>query len=52
MGHTNKGLLELQEKAQAEMICFVAGTLIKTKDGSKAIEEIEVSPGVWIDPGF
>lgn len=40
MEHTSKGLLELQEKAEAGMICFVAGTLLKTKDGSKAIEEI------------
>ena len=47
MGHTSKGLLELQEKAQAGMLCFVAGTKVKTLDGDKNIEDIEVGDEVW-----
>ena len=47
MGHTNNGLLELQEKAQVGMLCFVAGTKVKTPDGDKNIEDIEVGDEVW-----
>ncbi|MDE6702006.1 MAG: hypothetical protein K2K10_13505 [Acetatifactor sp.] len=44
MGHTSKGLLELQEKVEAGMLCFVAGTKVKTPDGDR---NIEVGDEVW-----
>ena len=47
MGHTSKGLLELQGKAEAGMLCFVAGTKVKTLDGDKNIEDIEIGDEVW-----
>ena len=47
MGHTSKELLALQEKVEAGMLCFVAGTKVKTLDGDKNIEDIEVGDEVW-----
>ncbi|MDE7251359.1 MAG: DNA/RNA non-specific endonuclease, partial [Acetatifactor sp.] len=47
MGSTSKELLALQEKAEAGMLCFVAGTKVKTTDGDKNIEDIKVGDEVW-----
>ncbi|MDE7251361.1 MAG: hypothetical protein K2O32_00250 [Acetatifactor sp.] len=47
MGSTSKELLALQEKVDAGMLCFVAGTKVKTLDGDKNIEDIEVGDEVW-----
>ena len=47
MGSTSNELAVLQRKAEAGQLCFVAGTKIKTADGDKNIEDIEVGDEVY-----
>ena len=47
MGSTSNELAVLQRQAEAGQLCFVAGTKIRTADGDKNIEDIEVGDEVY-----
>ncbi|WP_298908147.1 Hint domain-containing protein [uncultured Aliiroseovarius sp.] len=52
-GNTKLGVADLNTTDPTPFPCFVAGTLIETLDGPRAVEDIEVGDMVWtMDNGF